>query len=95
VAEADHSSRVIEAMKAVLEFPDWCASSWDSIDDAFEELHEAWKFPLLMIFRGFDELLAAHRHLALQTTIQIHDLKDAFAKDEDQLIVVFEGESWS
>jgi hypothetical protein len=95
VAGADHSSRVIEAMKAVLEFPDWCASSWDSIDDAYEELHEAWKFPLLMVLRGFDQLLVAHQHLALQTTIQIHDLKDAFAKDEDQLIVVFEGESWS
>ena len=40
-------------MKAVLEFPDWCGSSWDSVDDCYEELHDAWQFPLLMIFRGF------------------------------------------
>jgi hypothetical protein len=95
VANAVDSSRVIEAMKAVLEFPDWCASSWDSIDDAFEELGEAWKFPLLMVFRGFDRLLEQHQHLALETTIQIHELRRAFSQDEKQLIVVFEGENWT
>jgi hypothetical protein len=95
VAGADHTSRVIEAMKAVLEFPDWCASSWDSIDDAYEELSEMWPFPLLMIFRGFDQLLETHQHLALETTIQTHELRRAFSQDEKQLIVVFEGESWT
>jgi hypothetical protein len=95
VGGADHTSRVVEAMKAALEFPDWCASSWDSIDDAYEELGELWPFPLLMIFRGFDRLLEAHQHLALETTIQVHELRRAFSQDEKQLIVVFEGERWT
>jgi hypothetical protein len=95
VAGAVDTSRVIEAMKAVLEFPDWCGSSWDSVDDVYEELHEAWKFPLLMVFRGFDQLLREHQHLALETTIQIDDLRRAFSKDGDQLIPVFEGAAWT
>jgi hypothetical protein len=95
VAGATDTSRVIEAMKAVLEFPDWCGSSWDSVDDCYEELHDAWKFPLLMIFRGFDQVLREHQHLALETTIQIDELRQAFSKDEDQLIPVFEGARWT
>ena len=65
---------VIDGLKAVLPFPDWCGSSWDSIDDAFQELHDAWSFPLLLVVRDFDRLLREHQHVALNATIGLDDL---------------------
>jgi hypothetical protein len=95
VANAVDSFSVIEALKTVLPFPEWCGSSWDSIEDAFEELRAAWSFPSLMVLRGFDRLLASHAHLALETTIRLHDLEQAFSVAGEQLILAFEGISWS
>ena len=95
VANAVDSFGVIEALKAVLPLPEWCGSSWDSIEDAFEELRAAWSFPLLMVLCSFDRLLADHTHLALETTIRLHDLEHAFSVAGEQLILAFEGVSWS
>lgn len=95
IAQANSSFDVIEALKAVLVFPDWCGSGWDSIEDAFEELRSAWSFPLLMVVRGYDRLLDTHQHVALETAIRLHALEQAFSVGGDQLIVAFEGTSWS
>ena len=86
---------VIDGLKAVLPFPDWCGSSWDSIDDAFQELHDAWSFPLLLVVRDFDRLLREHQHVALNATIGLDDLGAGFSEAGDQLIVAYSGVSWS
>jgi len=52
VASAASTTDVIEALRGQLEFPDWCASSWDSVHDAFGELRSAWSFPLALLVRG-------------------------------------------
>ena len=89
------SAGVIDGLKAVLPFPDWCGSSWDSIDDAFQELHDAWSFPLLLVVRDFDRLLREHQHVALNATIGLDDLSTGFSEAGDQLIVAYAGVSWS
>ena len=93
-ARAERPADVIDALKGVLEFPDWCGSSWDSIDDAFQELHAAWRFPLLLVVRRFDHLLGAQPHVALNAAIHLDDLRAGFSEAGSQLIVVFEGASW-
>jgi len=95
LVNAVDSFGVIESLKAALPFPAWCGSSWDSIEDAFEELRATWSFPSLMVLRSFDRLLADHAHLALETTIRLHDLEQAFSAAGEQLILAFEGVSWS
>jgi hypothetical protein len=95
VTKAANGFHVIEALKTVLPFPSWCGSSWDSIDDAFEELRAAWSFPLLMVLRGYGEMLASHQHGALETTIRLHEFQHALSAASDQLIVAFEGASWT
>lgn len=95
VRDAATTPQVIGALKAVLPFPDWCGSNWDALDDAHDELLAAWSFPLLLVVRGFDRLLARHQHLALATTLNLHALRRAFARDGEQLIVVLEGASWT
>lgn len=98
--EADVSGAVdtvalIGAIRSVLPFPEWCGSGWDSIDDAFDELRDAWTFPLLLVLTGYDELLSRHQHLALETSLRLHELSDAFSSVEEQFMVVFEGRSWA
>jgi hypothetical protein len=95
VSGASDSAGVIGAMKVALPFPTWCGSSWDSIDDAFDELRSSWHLPLVLVVGGYDRLLAAHQHLGLETVIRFHELAQAFSAVKEQLIVVFEGTSWS
>lgn len=52
ISSARSVVEVIEGMKAVLTFPEWCGSSWDSIDDAFEEIKAGWTFPLVLVIGG-------------------------------------------
>jgi hypothetical protein len=95
IAGAERPADVIDALKGVLEFPDWCGSTWDSIDDAFQELVDAWQFPLLLVVRRFDRLLRAQPHVALNAMIHLDDMRAGFSAAEDQLIVVFEGAAWA
>jgi hypothetical protein len=100
VAEADVSDvtdtvGVVGALKAVLPFPDWCASGWDSIDDAFEELRTTWPFPLMLVLRGYVRLLTSHQHVALETAIRLNEVEHAFSAIGHQLLVAFEGRTWT
>lgn len=89
LTEAQSSVEIIERLKAVLPFPDWCGSGWDSIEDAFEELRTAWDFPLVLLVRGADELMALRPQLALETIVRLADLSHAFSVAGDQLIVAY------
>ena len=80
--------------KDALPFPDWCASGWDSIDDAFEELRQAWTFPLVVMVHGLNALLGRKPHTAFQTLIRLSDLSHSFSVASDQLIVAYVGEAW-
>jgi hypothetical protein len=95
VGGAADAADVIEALRLELPFPDWCGSSWDSIEDAFAELRDAWSFPLAVVLEGFGQMLDEHPHAALHTVIRFDALAAAFSAAGDQLIVAFEGPSWS
>jgi hypothetical protein len=94
VTEADDAGSVIDALKQVLAFPDWCASSWDSIDDAFEELRQGWRFPLILAVEGLRSLVGRRPHLAMQVVLRLSELSHAFSVAGDQLVVVYVAESW-
>jgi hypothetical protein len=95
IAGATGTVDVIDAMKGVLAFPSWCGSSWDSIDDAFAEIHTAWRFPLVMVVHGLEALLDRRRHVGLETVLRLHELQQAFSTAGDQFVVVFSGAGWS
>jgi hypothetical protein len=95
ITEATGAVDVIGAMKGVLTFPSWCGSSWDSIDDAFAEIRDAWHFPLVMVVHSLEALLDLHRHVGLETVLRLHELEQAFSTAGDQLVVVFAGVAWS
>lgn len=84
----------IDLMKAVLPFPAWCGSSWDSIDDAFSELHTAWPFPLVMLVHGLPELLSRKPHAALELVIRLSQFAHSFADTGDQFLVVYSADTW-
>lgn len=90
VAAADRESAVVTALKSVLSFPDWCGSGWDSMEDAFEELRQAWAFPLVLLMTGLPTLMATNPQLALQTVVRMSDFIRAFSASGDQLIVVYQ-----
>ena len=87
---ATTSADVIDALKVELPFPDWCASGWDSVHDAFDELSSAWTFPLAVLVRGADRLAAEDPQLALSTVVRLDELSRAFSRGGNQLIVVHE-----
>lgn len=94
VTEAEDAGAVIDSLKRVLVFPDWCGSSWDSIDDAFEELRQAWRFPLILTVEGLRSLIGRRPHLAMQVVLRLSELSHAFSIAGDQLAVVYVAESW-
>jgi hypothetical protein len=94
VTDADDAGAVIEALKQVLAFPDWCGSSWDSIDDAFEELRQGWQFPLILAIRGMRSLIGRRPHLGMQVVLRMSELSQAFSVAGDQLAVVYVADSW-
>lgn len=89
VASASSVMDTIQAMKDVLPFPNWCGSSWDSIEDAFQELLEAWDFPMYMMVRGFDDLLTRQPHVALKSVLRLQSLSEQFAFTGKQFLVVY------
>jgi hypothetical protein len=94
IGSAGTGGAVIDALKEVLPFPEWCGSSWDSIEDAFEEIREGWRFPLILVVAGLPTALAQRPHVALQTVLRFSDLSHAFSAAGDQLMVVYSADSW-
>ena len=94
IAVAVSAIDVIEALKAVLAFPEWCGSSWDSIDDAFEEIRSGWRFPLILVVAGGPSCWARDPHLFLQTVLRLSELSRAFSSAGDQFTVVYTAEKW-
>lgn len=89
VASASTTADVIDRLKEVLAFPEWCASTWDSIEDAFEEIRMEWHFPLIVVMDGTDSLVVRSPHLALETVVRLSELSRAFSTAGDQLMVVY------
>ncbi|GDY30058.1 hypothetical protein GTS_16910 [Gandjariella thermophila] len=95
MAGATSVSDVIGAVRQALPFPEWCGLSWDSVEDAFEEIREAWRFPLVLILRGLPDLLRDRTHLGLETVIRFNSLEESFSLAGDQFVVVYAGTAWS
>jgi hypothetical protein len=89
LSAANDTADVVSALKAVLVFPDWCGSSWDSIEDCFEELREAWTFPLALLVHGVQGLIHERPHVALQAVLRLSALSHAFSIAGDQLVVAY------
>ena len=94
ITDTAATAAVIDAVKAVLPFPDWCASSWDSIDDAFDEIRQGWRFPCVLEVRGLRSTLANRPHLGLEAVVRLSELRRAFSVAGDQLTVLYVDESW-
>lgn len=90
VSSAHDEPSVVGALKSVLPFPDWCGSGWDSMEDAYEELRQAWTFPLVLLVHGTPALVSAHPQVALQTVVRLSDFTRAFSSSGEQLVVVYE-----
>jgi hypothetical protein len=89
ISSAASTFDVITALRQLLPFPSWCGSSWDSVDDAFEELRQAMTLPAALIIAGIDPLLGRSLHLGLETVLRLNDLERAFSVAGDQLLVFF------
>ncbi|MEP7764536.1 hypothetical protein [Sanguibacter sp. 25GB23B1] len=87
-------SEAIDSIKGVLSFPEWCASSWDSIDDAFEEIRRRWTFPLMIAVDGLRPMVERQPHLGLNIVIHLNALSQAFSVAGDQLTVVYVADRW-
>jgi hypothetical protein len=95
IAVARDVGDVVLALRAVLPFPDWCGSSWDSMEDAFEELRQAWGFPLVVVIRGLRPLIEERPHLALEVVLRLSGLSHAFSVAGDQFLVTYVDKSWA
>lgn len=95
VASATGTGAMIDALKSVLPFPDWCASSWDSIEDAFEEIRQGWSFPLVIAVRGLRSTLETRPHLGLEVVVRLSELGHAFSVAGDQLTVIYVADRWA
>jgi hypothetical protein len=95
IEDAASAADVVDALKAALPFPDWCGSGWDSVEDAFEDIRQLWRFPLIVVVDGLQPLSSTRQHLALQTVIRLGELSRAFSIAGDQLAVLYSGDSWS
>ena len=87
-------TEVIDALKAVLPFPDWCGSNWDAIEDAFEDIRQEWSFPLVIVAHGLSSLIGRKPHLALEVVLRMSGLSHAFSVAGDQLMVTYVGKHW-
>ncbi len=94
IGNAASVGAVVDGLKGVLPFPDWCGSGWDSIEDAFEELRQGWRFPVVVAVRGLRLMLATRPHLGLEVAIRLSELSRAFSVSGDQFIVIYAAERW-
>lgn len=84
----------INCLKDVLKFPDWCASSWDSIEDAFEEIRQGWHFPLVVAIGGLRPLLNTDPQVGLDVVVHLSQLSEAFSIAGDQFTLVYIADRW-
>lgn len=89
------SGGAIRELKTVLPFPEWCASSWDSVADAFEEIRGSWTFPLVIAVHGLRHALETHSHVGLEVVIRLSELARAMSVEGDQLIVFYVDSGWT
>lgn len=94
VSVARSSNGLLEAVRGVLAVPAWCGNSWDSIDDAAEEIEAELDFPYALCLLAFDVLLVSHPALALETVVRMSELQQSFSANGNQLMVVFVGRCW-
>ncbi len=94
VASARDERDVIESMRRVLPIPEWCGSTWDSLDDAFSELSENWAFPVVIMLTGYDRQLEQHPHAAINAAIFLTRLSSAFSLIKKQLVLTYFGKQW-
>jgi hypothetical protein len=94
IGGASDATAEIGALMTVLPFPDWCGSSWDSIEEAFKELRQGWSFPLVLVVHGLESLIDQRPHLAFETVIRMSGLSHAFSVAGDQLMVTYVGKDW-
>jgi len=94
IASAGSAMDVIVGLKAVLPVPAWCGSSWDSFDDAFEEIRSGLKFPEILVLWGGLTCWSRNQHVFLQTVLMLATLSDAFSSAGDQFTVVYAADSW-
>lgn len=94
IGGAGDVNAVIGVLKAVLPFPDWCGSSWDSIEDAFEEIRQGWSFPLVVIVHGLATSIERTPHLALEVVIRMSGLSHAFSVAGDQMLAIYVAAAW-
>ena len=89
VGAATSAWDVVISLKQVLPLPEWCGASWDSIDDAFEELRQGLGFPTAVVITGGARLLDAHLRVGLETVIRLSELERAFSIAGDQFLVFY------
>lgn len=94
IASAGSAMDVTAGLKAVLPVPAWCGSSWDSLDDAFEEIRSGLKFPEILVVSGGSTCWSRDQHLFLQTVLMLAHLSQAFSSAGDQFAVVYAADSW-
>ena len=92
IASSQSVAQVIDQLKAVLPFPRWCGSGWDSIDDAFEDLRESWTFPVVLVVHGWEEMFEVAAHDALAVTLGLSRLREAFSRVGQQFEVLYLGD---
>lgn len=88
------ASDVIDSFKSVLKFPDWCGSSWDSIEDSFEEIRQETDFPMVVIIHGLKALTETRPHLAFEVVLRLSELSQAFSAVGDQFMAVYVDNDW-
>lgn len=86
---ATRTTEVTEALRGVLDVPDWCGPGWDSVEDALSELAGAWPFSLLLLVEGLDRLVARAPQVSLETVLALDRLRTAFGQQRQQLEVAY------
>jgi hypothetical protein len=80
---------VVQQLKQAVPLPEWCGASWDSVDDAFEELRQALRFPVVLVVRGIQLLLVEDIQVGLETIVRLADLGRAFSAAGDQFVALY------
>lgn len=89
VGHAASTFDVVTELRRVLPLPTWCGSSWDSVDDAFEEMRHRLIFPAALIVDGASILIDSNLRLGLETVVRLNELERAFAVASEQMLVFF------
>jgi len=89
ISRVQNGADVTSELRSVLPFPDWCGSGWDSMEDSFEELREAWQFPLVLVVSGIPILLQSQPQVAFQTAVRLSEFSRAFGLAGEDFLVLY------